>query len=103
RQQNRAGLEHAEVGLQQPVTIAAEKSHTVPGLDSQRAQASGEPCSAVRKLSVGDAMLAADHRGFARVLLVGVTQETNWSERNIHREPPATRRTDLHPPPAHDR
>ena len=87
RQQNGAGLQNAVIRFQQAVTIAAEKCHSITGLDASLAQGTGQAADPLAEFSVRISEFIADNRGPAGELLLGVSQETQRREWNIHGVP----------------
>jgi hypothetical protein len=84
RQQDGSGIEDSEVGLQQPMTIHAEKGDSIPRLHSGRAQGASQPGRAITELRVGKSLILANHRRLIWKLLFRITEEADGRERNIH-------------------
>src|SRR5208283_3588343 len=84
RKQNGAGFEHAVIGFEQAMAIAAEKRYAIAGFDPGLAQRAGKTADSFSHLRVGVAVVIADGGRAAGILLRRVTQETQWSEWNIH-------------------
>ena len=81
------------------MAVEAQKRDPVARLHSGFPKNSSQTARPFGKLRVSEALVSTDNSRLARVLLFGVTQEANWSERNIHDEASPTRLTDLHPLP----
>ena len=84
RQQDGPGLEDSKVGLQQAMTIHAEKGDPIPRLHSGRAQRARQPGRAIGELCIGESLVLANHRRLAWKLLFRITEEADGRERNIH-------------------
>ena len=87
RQQNGAGFQNPVIRFQQAVTIAAEECHSIAGLDAGLAQRARQAADPLAELSVRVSVVIADDRGPAGKLLLGVSQETQRREWNIHGVP----------------
>jgi hypothetical protein len=66
------------------VAVGAEESDAIAGLDARLTQSSRKTAGAVSELRVRKALLIADHRSSARILLFRVAKETQWRKRNVH-------------------
>src|SRR5271156_1798866 len=86
-EQHGASFKDAVIGFEQAVTIGAEKSDAVTGLNASLAQGTGEMTSAIGELRVGVAVLDADDRRSGGILLLRVAKKAQRSEWNIHCEP----------------
>jgi len=84
------------------MAVEAEKRDPVAGLYSCFTKNTSEAARPLCKLRVSELLLSTDNGRRTRELLLGITQETNRSERDIH-DVVATRRTDLHPRPKRGR
>ena len=84
RQQDGSGVEDSKVGLQQPVTIHAEKGNSIPWLHSGRAQRAGQPGRAITELRIGESLVLANHCCLVWKLPLRITEEADGRERNIH-------------------
>lgn len=84
RQQDGPGIEDSEVGLQQAMTIHAEKGDPIPGLHAGRAQRARQPGCAISELRVSKSLFLANHRRLVWKLLFRITEEADGRERNIH-------------------
>ena len=83
-QQDGSGIEDSEVGLQQPMTIHAEKGDSIPRLHSGRAQGASQPGRAITELRISKSLILANHRRLIWKLLFRITEEADGGERNIH-------------------
>src|ERR1700721_1680705 len=75
RQQNGAGIEDSKVGLEQPMTIHAEKSDSISRLHSCRAQRAAQPGRAISELGVGKSLVLANHCRLVWKLLFRIAEK----------------------------
>jgi hypothetical protein len=83
-QENRAGFQNSVVSFEKAVTIGAEESHAVAGLDTSLPQCTCKPPRAIREFHIRKSVLIADDGRSAGVLLLRVPQEAQWGKRDVH-------------------
>ncbi len=88
RKEHRSGF-HARCrrssSLEKAVTVQAlKKRHAIARLHSHTPEGPRKPGNAVCELRVGNAIFSAHHCNLLWELLLCVTQEAQWSERDIH-------------------
>ena len=66
------------------MAIGAEESDAVAGLDASLPQGPGKAPAALGEFRIGKAILIADRRDSARILLARVAKEAQWGKGNIH-------------------
>src|SRR5215469_13774939 len=86
RQQDGARLDDAVVGLQQAVTVGAQESDAVAGLNASLSQRACKLAHALGELAIGEPLFPAHHGGPLWKLLYGVAKKTNRCQRNVHGE-----------------
>ena len=83
-QENGARIDDSKVGLQQAVTIHAEKCDSIPCLHSGRAQRAGQPGRTISELGVGKSLILANHCCLVGKLLFRIAEEADGREWKVH-------------------
>ena len=69
------------------MAIGTQKSDTIAAPGTGLVQGTCKTAGAISELRVSKALLIADHRSSARILLLRIAKETQGGERNVHSAP----------------
>ncbi len=89
RVQDRAGLEHAVVGLEQLVGVVGDEADSVARLDTQFDQRVRQAMGSLAELAVREATVTVDDADSLAVVRLGPVTELENRKGNEHRRPPA--------------
>jgi hypothetical protein len=84
REQHSAGFQYAVIRFEKPMAIQAEKCNPVARFHPRFAQSAGETAGAFTELRVSETTVSTNYGGLAGELLLGISQESYGSKRNIH-------------------